>query len=138
MMGTVAEAVPLVGKSAAAAPPPKTEWSEARARHLALASVSLSSIVSRFAGSVLVYLYAAGEVKTSAKSAVQTACSVGAVAFAVLVGYAPGGAAVAAGLGLGLARPLPPDGGPLAAAALAGCLARAWGRRTGGGLPTFP
>lgn len=71
-----------------------------------VACVSGLAIVSKFALNAFVYLYAAGQVKTGDRHAIQTACSISDIQYSLLIGYAPGCATVATGLVLGIAYPL--------------------------------
>ncbi|KAH8047558.1 hypothetical protein JL722_13001 [Aureococcus anophagefferens] len=119
------DGAPDVAKAKALDAPP-APWGR-RERLRGLASVALLAILSKIAGNALIYLYAAGEVKTGARHAVQTACGVSDVDFAILVGYCPGAATVLAGLALSLVRPLPADASALRDAALAGALASGLG-----------
>ncbi|KAH8054031.1 hypothetical protein JL720_14559 [Aureococcus anophagefferens] len=131
VLGTLSEGLrdgdgaPDVAKAKALDAPP-APWGR-RERLWGLASVALLAILSKIAGNALIYLYAAGEVKTGARHAVQTACGVSDVDFAILVGYCPGAATVLAGLALSLVRPLPADASALRDAALAGTLASGLG-----------
>ena len=119
------DGAPDVAKAKALDAPP-APWGR-RERLRGLASVALLAILSKIAGNALIYLYAAGEVKTGARHAIQTACGVSDVDFSILVGYCPGGATVLAGLALSLVRPLPADASALRDAALAGALASGLG-----------
>ena len=102
---------------------------DSRRRLSALGSVALLAILSKVAGNAIIYLYAAGEVKTGAEHAIQAACGISDVDFAILVGYCPGVATVLAGVGLSVFRPLPADTLVLRNSALAGAVASAVGLR---------